>query len=116
MRSGWSRLCGALAATAVLLAMPSMASSPAAAVQWDGEGPPAPEVIAAIQARLSELGYYRGRADGIVGQMTREAIRRYERQVGVEPTGTPSLAIYRRLRDVPVEEAEATEPAEAAHA
>jgi len=92
----------------------------AAAMLWAGPGPSAatgetptqPEVIAAIQARLAELGYYRGQTDGIVGQMTREAIRRYERQVGLEPTGTPSLDVYRRLR----ESASAKEPAEPASA
>ena len=84
----------ALFSAALLVVMPSALADPR-----DGEVPAQAEVIAAIQARLSELGYYRGRPDGIVGQMTREAIRRYERQLGVEPTGTPSLAIYRRLRE-----------------
>lgn len=84
----------ALFSAMLLVIMPS-----ALADSRDGEVPAQAEVIAAIQARLSELGYYRGRPDGIVGQMTREAIRRYERPLGVEPTGTPSLAIYRRLRE-----------------
>lgn len=94
MTSSRNPLRTALFSAALLVVIPSALADPR-----DGEVPAQAEVIAAIQARLSELGYYRGRPDGIVGQMTREAIRRYERQLGVEPTGTPSLAIYRRLRE-----------------
>ncbi|MFN4090565.1 MAG: peptidoglycan-binding domain-containing protein [Alphaproteobacteria bacterium] len=89
-----------LTALLVLPPMSGTATEPA--------GPPGPDLVAAIQARLAELGYYRGQLDGIVGQMTREAIRRYERQVGLAPTGAPSLDIYRRLRD-PVAAAQAPE-------
>lgn len=80
---------------AVLLSAVAAITAPLPAVA----APAAPEVTAAIQARLAELGYYRGQTDGIVGQMTREAIRRYERRVGLEPTGEPSLDLYRRLRE-----------------
>lgn len=89
-----SRFRTVLGLLAILAAVPAAQAAPG-----DGDPPAQAEVIAAIQARLSELGYYRGQTDGIVGQMTREAIRRYERQIGVEPTGQPSLDIYRRLRE-----------------
>ena len=94
MTSSRNPLRAALFSAALLVIMPNALADPR-----DGEVAAQAEVIAAIQARLAELGFYRGRPDGIVGQMTREAIRRYERELGVEPTGMPSLAIYRRLRE-----------------
>jgi peptidoglycan hydrolase-like protein with peptidoglycan-binding domain len=41
-----------------------------------------------IQEALRRLDYYRGRADGIFGSRTRAAIRRFQRAIGAQTTGT----------------------------
>ncbi|MGQ0566459.1 MAG: peptidoglycan-binding protein [Gemmobacter sp.] len=41
----------------------------------------------AIQARLQALGRYRGAIDGVVGPLTRAAIRQWQRDGGLTPTG-----------------------------
>ena len=41
-----------------------------------------------IQEALRRLDYYRGRADGVFGQRTRAAIRRFQQTIGAETTGT----------------------------
>ena len=43
--------------------------------------------VAIIQAKLSELNYFAGRADGVYGPRTREAIRAFQDDVGIEVTG-----------------------------
>jgi peptidoglycan hydrolase-like protein with peptidoglycan-binding domain len=40
-----------------------------------------------VQAALQRLGYYKGGADGIFGRLTREAIRRFQGDIGAEMTG-----------------------------
>ena len=44
--------------------------------------------VAALQARLLELGFDTGRADGIFGVATAAALREFQRNVGLEPDGT----------------------------
>ena len=53
------------------------------------------ETIAEIQSMLAELGYRPGPADGIMGERTRSAIRRYQGSAGLPADGQASL----RLRD-----------------
>jgi peptidoglycan hydrolase-like protein with peptidoglycan-binding domain len=43
-----------------------------------------------IQQRLQELGYYEGETNGSVGSATREAIREYQVDQGLEPVGRPT--------------------------
>ena len=43
--------------------------------------------VAAMQAALSERGHYVGTIDGLNGPLTREALRGFQRQAGLRPTG-----------------------------
>ncbi len=52
----------------------------------------------ALQERLNALGYGAGRADGVIGEKGRAAIRAYEAAQGMRQTGVPSIALLNRLR------------------
>jgi hypothetical protein len=41
------------------------------------------QVIADVQAELQEMGYYRGEVDGLLGPLTREALRGYQSDQGL---------------------------------
>jgi peptidoglycan hydrolase-like protein with peptidoglycan-binding domain len=41
-----------------------------------------------VQEALRRLDYYQGPVDGIFGQRTRAAIRRFQQTIDAEPTGT----------------------------
>ena len=45
------------------------------------------ESVRAAQRRLIELGILSGSADGVIGPMTEAALRRYQEQNGLEPSG-----------------------------
>jgi peptidoglycan hydrolase-like protein with peptidoglycan-binding domain len=47
----------------------------------------APMHVRRVQEALSQRGFYNGRIDGIWGEKTSAAIRRYQRSVGNEPNG-----------------------------
>ncbi len=51
---------------------------------------PATEVIGAVQHMLSELGYDPGRIDGMLGDKTRQAIRKFQSDTGLPQTGLAS--------------------------
>lgn len=51
-----------------------------------------------LQRRLQAKGLYDGAVDGSIGSVTREAIRKFERQVGMPPTGKPSQDVLSALR------------------
>lgn len=53
--------------------------------------------VAALQRRLSELGFDCGRVDGIFGPDTDRALREFQRNVGVDPDGTCGPAVFRAL-------------------
>jgi peptidoglycan hydrolase-like protein with peptidoglycan-binding domain len=40
-----------------------------------------------VQSALADLGYYRGRVDGVIGNGTRNAIRAFQRDNGLRATG-----------------------------
>ena len=48
---------------------------------------PATEVIGAVQHMLTELGYDAGRIDGVIGDKTRQAIRKFQSDNGLPQTG-----------------------------
>lgn len=54
--------------------------------------------IAAIQERLSEIGFYTGAVDGIAGPQTRAAIGRYQASEDLPVTGLPSTGLLRHLQ------------------
>jgi S1-C subfamily serine protease len=58
---------------------------------------PSPEFIRMVQALLNELGYDVGPIDGIMGEKTRDAIRRYQRQMDIPADGQASTELLARL-------------------
>lgn len=50
-----------------------------------------------VQKRLYNLGYYGGRFDGIYGAGTREAVKAFQRENGLQATGIVDEATYRAL-------------------
>ncbi|QIF05633.1 peptidoglycan-binding domain-containing protein [Roseimicrobium sp. ORNL1] len=53
---------------------------------------------AAVQRALSRRGYYDGPADGSLGSSSRRAISRYQRDNGLQVTGTVTPGLLRALR------------------
>ncbi|MEW6368267.1 MAG: peptidoglycan-binding protein [Acidobacteriota bacterium] len=53
--------------------------------------------ISGVQARLNNLGYDCGAADGVVGPRTRTAIREFQRALGLRETGEADDQTRRRL-------------------
>lgn len=51
-----------------------------------------------LQTALSQRGFAAGAADGIMGPATRDALRRYQRSVGLPADGYPSLDLLQRLQ------------------
>ena len=56
------------------------------------------ELIAEVQQELNRLGYRSGPPDGIAGNRTRTAIERFQREAGLEVTGTATGQLLDRLR------------------
>jgi lytic murein transglycosylase len=54
--------------------------------------------VLALQAALSERGFDSGTLDGVVGPATRDALRRYQRSIGVPADGYPTLQLLQRLQ------------------
>ena len=53
-----------------------------------------------IQVLLTKLGFETGPADGSMGAQTREAIRNYQRALGLGIDGEPSEALLGHLRQI----------------
>jgi len=54
-------------------------------------------MVAAVQRRLGQLGYYRGAVDGIIGPQTRSAIAAFESRNGLAVDGIISGSLLDRL-------------------
>ena len=52
--------------------------------------------ITALQTKLKELGYYKGPIDGIVGRLTREAVKAYQKDKGL-PIGGITYQVLKSL-------------------
>jgi hypothetical protein len=52
---------------------------------------------ASVQVALAELGYYQGSIDGVIGPMSRNAIRRYQIDSGLPVTGVVDYPLMRSL-------------------
>lgn len=84
---------------------PPRPAAPAVAGSPSGPVPPAPVLnvapenrrLARIQELLSDLGYGPLRADGVMGDNTASAIKRFELDRGLPITGVPSGAVVSRL-------------------
>lgn len=53
--------------------------------------------VAALQTRLLELGFDPGRPDGVFGRRTEQALRDFQRNVGLVPDGTCGPETFRAL-------------------
>jgi peptidoglycan hydrolase-like protein with peptidoglycan-binding domain len=64
-------------------------------------GPPTnTERVRRIQAQLKSLSFEPGPADGSLGGQTRDAIRIYQRALGLDVNGEPSEALLTHLRQI----------------
>jgi peptidoglycan hydrolase-like protein with peptidoglycan-binding domain len=71
----------------------------AAAAEMTGSVDPSPsgDTVRSVQRRLSELGYDPGAENGALGALTQIAIRRFEKDHGMRPTGQLSEALITAL-------------------
>ena len=53
--------------------------------------------VVILQLKLKELGYLIGRADGIYGKGTEQAVRRYQEEQGLEITGAVNRKLIQKL-------------------
>lgn len=75
----------------------------ALALRVPGRGNPhAQQVIRTVQQSLASLGYFTARADGLPGEALERAIREYEMDNGMIPTGRVSSPLLSRLARAPV--------------
>jgi membrane-bound lytic murein transglycosylase B len=51
-----------------------------------------------LQTQLARRNYDVGEPDGVIGKRTREAIRAYQRSVGMVPDGFPTMTLLQKLR------------------
>jgi hypothetical protein len=84
-------------------AMPPVLKDVEARVASIGDPPPERgrldrEEIVELQRRLNDLGFGAGPLDGVVGRLTRSAIRHYQEFAGLAPTGVADADILERLR------------------
>ncbi|MEO1473517.1 MAG: SEL1-like repeat protein, partial [Pseudomonadota bacterium] len=77
---------------------PAEANGEFANLPW-GNGPSRKQ-IAAIQTRLSALGYDTGGSDGAFGPRTRTAIKQFETATGLAPTGTVTNRLIEKLNNI----------------
>lgn len=57
------------------------------------------DLIKDVQSLLNKLGYDAGKADGLMGRRTRNAIRKFEKDFGFNLTGQVSAALLNHLKD-----------------
>ncbi len=76
-----------------LIGLPPLSAQPPA-----GDQRLAVEEVREIQRRLGRLGFDAGEPDGRVGPMTREAIRAFQRSIGVPADAFASPALLQELR------------------
>ncbi|MEO8543468.1 MAG: lytic murein transglycosylase [Burkholderiaceae bacterium] len=57
--------------------------------------------VLALQTALNQRGFDSGAADGVVGSRTRDAVRRYQRSVGLPADGYPDGSLLERLASQP---------------
>ncbi len=77
-------------------AHPEPAPAPAPAAEMPASN--APMSVREAQQRLTELGYKPGVADGKAGPRTREALKLFQKDNGMPPTGQLDAETMQRLR------------------
>jgi membrane-bound lytic murein transglycosylase B len=76
-----------------LIGMPPLVGS-----RPDAEQPLSRANIIEMQQRLGTQGFGVGTADGVIGPMTRSAIRAYQKAKGLPPDGFPTMELLEKLR------------------
>ena len=66
-------------------------------LRFDPAGPMTGDDVFALQERLLELGYDSGRADGVFGRQTEQALRSFQRDYGMSPDGMCGPRTLRHL-------------------
>ncbi|MGA1263562.1 MAG: peptidoglycan-binding protein [Prochlorothrix sp.] len=75
----------------------SSSSSPSSSPSSSAASSSFNSATADLQADLADLGYYRGRVDGMYGPLTEEAIRNFERDSNLPVTGVVSIQLLNAL-------------------
>lgn len=60
-----------------------------------------PMLVREVQLELAERGYYHGELDGIAGKGTRQAVRDFQADAGLDVTGTLNDNLLMELRQAP---------------
>jgi peptidoglycan hydrolase-like protein with peptidoglycan-binding domain len=63
----------------------------------DGTQPETSPLVRELQDKLARQGLYTGAIDGMAGARTAAAIKAFEEQIGLPPTGEPSEALLRNI-------------------
>ena len=86
-------------ALAVGLLAQRLGGSPAVQAAWPRDLPVLTRSqLQALQTALNERGFASGPPDGIIGPATRDALRRYQRSVGLPADAYPTLDLLQRLQ------------------
>jgi membrane-bound lytic murein transglycosylase B len=75
-----------------------LAGGPEISAAWPEQKALARSEREELQRRLQAQGFQAGSVDGIIGHLTRAAIRSYQRSRGLAEDGHPSLDLLERLR------------------
>ena len=73
------------------------ALQPAARTAKAGRTPQAQQIVRSVQQSLAMLGYFAGAIDGVLGDDTVKAIREYEVDSGLVPTGRVSAPLLQKI-------------------
>ena len=86
-------------ALAVALLAQQIAGGPGVAAAWPRELAALSRTqVLALQTALNAQGFDSGTPDGVAGPATRNALRRWQRSVGLAPDGYPTLELLERLQ------------------
>jgi len=74
-------------------------------------GPP-PQLVARVQEYLTLLGYQPGPVDGVMGERTRRAIEKYQRDHALPADGRPAEQLVAHMRDALLQRPQEPRPAQ----
>lgn len=83
----------ALLTTLLVLAAPGIAEAPLDTLSYGSQG----DAVTHLQERLAMLGYYTFRITGVYQENTREAVRAFQADNGLDQTGTADDALQRLI-------------------
>jgi lytic murein transglycosylase len=87
-------------ALAVGLLAQRLADGPGVLAPWPRDLPAlSRSQLVALQTALNERGFASGTPDGLMGPATREALRRYQRSLGLPADGYPTPELLQRLQE-----------------